>query len=80
MAVRGWVVAAYDPDLGLVRVYRQDAHDAGVVVNARPLLVLDVYEHACGLDYGVRRPPCIETFVANVDGQEVERRVAALGV
>lgn len=80
MAVRGWVVAAYDPDLGQLRVYGQDAHDAGVIVNARPLLVMDVYEHAYGIDYGTKRPPYIEAFVKNIDWDEVEKRVAALGL
>jgi Fe-Mn family superoxide dismutase len=80
MAVRGWVVTAYDPDLDVVRNYGQDAHDVGVIVRAQPLLVLDVYEHAYGIDYGTKRPPYLEAFVKNIDWDEVEKRAAALGL
>jgi Fe-Mn family superoxide dismutase len=80
MAVRGWVVVAYDPDVDVVRTFGQDAHDVGAILNAKPLLVLDVYEHAYGLDYVTKRPPYIEAFVKNLDWDVVEQRVAALGL
>jgi len=35
-----------------------------------------VYEHAYGIDYGVRRAPYIDAFMRNVDWDEVNQRLA----
>ena len=76
LAVRGWVVLAYDLDDEKLHVYGQDAHNVGVPWGAYPLLILDVYEHAYGIDYGVKRAPYLEAFMKNVDWNEVNQRLA----
>lgn len=76
LAVRGWVVLAYDLDDEKLHNYGQDAHNIGVPWGAYPLLILDVYEHAYGIDYGVKRAPYLEAFMKNVDWNEVNQRLA----
>ena len=47
---------------------------------ARPLLVLDMYEHSYHLDYGAAAAKYVEAFMQNVDWDEVNRRLeGALG-
>lgn len=76
LAVRGWVVLAYELDDGKVHIYGQDSHNVGVPWGAYPLLILDVYEHAYGVDYGVKRAPYIEAFMKNIDWNAVNQRLA----
>jgi len=74
IAVRGWAVLAYDWHDHRLHNYGQDAHDAGAIWSAMPLLVLDVYEHAYFIDYGTKRAPYIEAFMKNVDWDVVNQR------
>ncbi len=76
LAVRGWVVLSYDLDDQKLHNYGQDAHNVGVPWGAYPLLILDVYEHAYGIDYGVKRAPYLEAFMKNLDWAEVNERLA----
>ncbi|MCL6562030.1 MAG: superoxide dismutase [Firmicutes bacterium] len=76
LAVRGWVVLGYELDDGKLRVYGQDAHNVGVPWGVYPLLILDVYEHAYGIDYGVKRAPYIDAFMQNIDWDAVNQRLA----
>ena len=76
LAVRGWVVLAYDLDDQKLHIYGQDAHNVGVPWGAYPLLILDVYEHAYGIDYGVKRAPYLDAFMKNVDWNETNARLA----
>lgn len=75
VAARGWVVLAYDLDDGLLHNYSADAHDQGGIWGAVPLLVLDTYEHAYMIDYGVKRAPYIDAFMKNIDWDEVNQRL-----
>jgi Fe-Mn family superoxide dismutase len=78
MAVRGWVTLVWDHFTNSLRIYGSDVHDFGSVWRATPILVMDVYEHAYMIDYGVKRPPYIEAFVKNIDWEEVARRLEAV--
>ena len=80
LAVRGWVVLAYDLDDEKLHIYGQDAHNVGVPWGAYPLLILDVYEHAYGIDYGVKRAPYIDAFMKNLDWNEVNTRLAKYAI
>lgn len=75
MAVRGWVMLVFDHFSNNLEIYASDVHDTGSVWKATPILVMDVYEHAYMIDYGVRRPPYIEAFMKNIDWNEVLRRI-----
>ncbi|MBI2551106.1 superoxide dismutase [Candidatus Uhrbacteria bacterium] len=67
MAVRGWVVLAWDTHAGRLKIYGCDVHNQGGIWGCIPLIVLDVYEHAYFLDYGSDRKMYIEAFWKNLD-------------
>lgn len=75
LAVRGWVVLAWDLDEEALRIYAADAHNDGAVWAAIPLLVLDIYEHAYFLDYATGRKAYVEGFMQNIDWDVVNARV-----
>ena len=74
IAARGWVVLALNLWDGRIHIYSQDVHNNGVVWGCIPLLVLDVYEHAYFIDYGVKRKDYIEAFFKNINWDEVNKR------
>lgn len=78
MAVRGWVMLVWNHFTGKLEIFGSDVHDFGSVWRATPILVMDVYEHAYMIDYGVKRPPYIEAFVKNIDWNEVGKRLEAV--
>lgn len=74
MAMRGWVLLVWDPlDEGL-HIIGQDAHDEGSTISTVPLIVMDVYEHAYMIDYGIARKEYIETFIRNINWEVVNNR------
>ncbi|MEM4251595.1 MAG: superoxide dismutase, partial [Candidatus Bathyarchaeia archaeon] len=75
MALRGWVVLVYDLSGKRLINNGLDAHNLYAFLNAIPLLVLDVYEHAYYLDHGPRRLPYIEAFFENVNWEVVGGRL-----
>jgi superoxide dismutase, Fe-Mn family len=80
MAARGWVVLAYDWYDRMVHNYCCDAHNQGGIWSASPVMVLDTYEHAYMIDYGVKRPPYIDAFMKNLDWDVVNERLGKLGL
>ncbi|MBT9171885.1 MAG: Superoxide dismutase (Fe) [Syntrophomonadaceae bacterium] len=78
LAVRGWVVLSYDLDYGALYNYGSDSHNLGPIWNAVPVLVMDTYEHAYMIDYGVKRAPYIEAFMNNIDWEVVNERLLRL--
>ncbi len=75
IAARGWVVLSLDLNSGNVAINSLDAHDVGYFVNTYPLLVMDVYEHAYMIDYGVKRADYIQAFFQNIAWDTVNRRL-----
>jgi len=67
MAVRGWVVLAWDTHLGALKLYGGDAHNQGGVWGSIPLIAVDVYEHAYFIDFGSDRKAYLEAFWKNLD-------------
>jgi len=76
-SMRGWVVTAYNYRDGRVHNYGLDTHNMFVPVFVRPLLVLDVYEHAYMIDYGVNRAGYLDAFLNNVNWPVVSQRFEA---
>lgn len=75
MAARGWVIlglSAYD---GRLHNYCLDTHNNNVPANVIPILVMDVYEHAYVIDYGVKRPPYIDAFMRNIEWAVCSQRL-----
>ena len=58
----GWAILAYDKSGDkLVNVWINE-HDGGHLAGAVPLLIMDVFEHAFMLDYGIKRADYITAF------------------
>jgi Fe-Mn family superoxide dismutase len=73
----GWAIAYLDPTAGRVSNHWIELHQNGNVTGFVPLLVMDVWEHAYLLDYKpADRPKYIESFLANIDWDVVERRIS----
>ncbi len=70
----GWVISCYEPRGN--RIYNTwiNEHDTGHLCGATPLLVLDVFEHAFMLDYGIKRADYIEAFFKMIDWDIVAKR------
>ncbi len=74
----GWAILFQDPATGRVTNQWVTLHQDGVPVAFKPLLVMDVWEHAFLLDYKpAERGKYIEAFFQNVDWDAVETRVTA---
>jgi Fe-Mn family superoxide dismutase len=48
-----------------------DSQNTYLTWNLKPVLALDVYEHAYFMDYGVDRGKYIDAFVRNIDWDTV---------
>jgi Fe-Mn family superoxide dismutase len=72
----GWAILYMDPATGRVTNQWVTLHQDGVPVSFKPLLVMDVWEHAFILDYKpAEREKYVEAFFQNIDWGAVERRV-----
>lgn len=71
----GWVILCHDKKDGKLFNVWINEHDTGHLAGATPLLVMDVFEHAFMLDYGVKRADYINAFVNSIDWHAVEERL-----
>lgn len=71
----GWVVLYEDPTNGRLINTWINEHDVGHLAGGRPLLIMDVFEHAFIPDYGLKRAQYIEAFFKNIDWKAVEARL-----
>ena len=70
----GWAILYYDPVGRQIFNVWVNEHDTGHLAGATPLLVLDVFEHAYMLDYGIKKADYIEAFFRAIDWGVVESR------
>lgn len=71
----GWTILYYEPvGQRLINTWINE-HDVGHPAGCRPLLVMDVFEHAYMLDYGINRADYIETFFHHIDWNVVVKRL-----
>lgn len=80
MAARGWVILGLCTYDGKLHNYCLDTHNFNFPANTIPILVLDVYEHAYVIDYGVKRPPYIDAFIKNIDWATAEKRLERINL
>ena len=71
----GWVVLYEDTATGRLINFWVNEHDAGHPAGGRPLLIMDVFEHAFMIDYGLKRADYIAAFFKNIDWAAVESRL-----
>jgi superoxide dismutase, Fe-Mn family len=73
----GWALLVQHPVNGQLYNVVSDAHANGVLWMARPLIVIDVYEHAFYVDYKNRKTDYIAKFMDHIDWAEVNQRYRA---
>jgi Fe-Mn family superoxide dismutase len=69
----GWAILYQDPARGALSNHWIGLHEEGHPAGFRPILVMDVWEHAFT---GLERPAYIEAFLSNVDWSRVDERLA----
>jgi Fe-Mn family superoxide dismutase len=62
----GWAICYENPANGRLSNHWITLHENGNVAGFRPILVMDVWEHAYLLDHGTERAKYVEAFFANV--------------
>lgn len=71
----GWTILAYDKEADRLFNVWINEHDVGHLAGATPVLVMDVFEHAFMLDYGVKRADYIDAFWRAIDWEAVSARM-----
>jgi len=71
----GWTILYEDPLTGRLINFWINEHDMGHPAGCNPVLILDVFEHAFMIDYGLKRPDYIEAFFKNIHWKAVEGRL-----
>lgn len=71
----GWVILCHDKKDGKLFNVWINEHDAGHLAGLTPLLVMDVFEHAYMVDYGLKKADYINAFMSSIDWHAVEERI-----
>lgn len=74
MAARGWLLLHHDPDYNELMFNIVDDHDIHMVAN-RPILALDVWEHAFYLDFKSDKEKYVDLLISDIDWQTVAERL-----
>ncbi|OGW81402.1 MAG: superoxide dismutase [Omnitrophica bacterium RIFCSPLOWO2_12_FULL_44_17] len=70
----GWVVLEYHPCANRLFNVWINEHDGGHLAGTTPILVMDVFEHAFMIDYGLKRADYIVSFLKAIDLSKAEKR------
>jgi Fe-Mn family superoxide dismutase len=76
----GWALLTHNRRDGKLHTYFVAEHHIGLPMDQDLLLVLDSWEHAFMVDFGIRRPDYINAFLENIKWSEVSRRFAAVNM
>ncbi len=71
----GWVALYHDTDARRLINFWVNEHDVSHPAGCAPILIMDVFEHAFMLDYGLKRADYIEAFFKNINWAAVELRI-----
>ncbi|MBI4300402.1 MAG: superoxide dismutase [Chloroflexi bacterium] len=71
----GWTILYLDSAGGGLFNQWINEHEVGHLAGCKPVLVMDVFEHAFMIDYGLKRADYIASFFRNIDWQAVEARL-----
>ena len=72
----GWVILYQDNITGGLFNQWINEHEVGHLAGCRPILVMDVFEHAFMTDYGLKRADYIASFFKNIDWEVVAKRIS----
>lgn len=70
----GWAVLYYDTEAKKLFNTWINEHDVGHLGGCPIILIMDVFEHAFMIDYGLKRADYIEAFFNAIDWRVVEER------
>lgn len=70
----GWTILYLDKQANRLFNVWINEHDVGHLAGGIPLLILDVFEHAYMIDYGINRADYITAFFNVIDWAEVAKR------
>jgi Fe-Mn family superoxide dismutase len=71
----GWAVLYQDSTTGNLINFWINEHDVGHPAGCTPILILDVFEHAFMIDYGLKRADYTEAFFKIIDWKAAEGRI-----
>jgi Fe-Mn family superoxide dismutase len=71
----GWVILYQDVTNGRLINFWINEHDVSHPAGCAPLIIMDVFEHAFMLDYGLKKADYIGAFFKNIDWSVVEKRL-----
>ncbi|HEX7363731.1 MAG TPA: superoxide dismutase [Dehalococcoidia bacterium] len=71
----GWAILYQDNMSGKLFNQWVNEHDVGHPAGCIPILILDVFEHAFMIDYGLKRADYIEAFLKNINWAVAESRL-----
>lgn len=71
----GWTILYQDISSGRFINFWINEHDVGHPSGGMPILIMDVFEHAFMIDYGLKRADYVESFFKNIQWEEVEKRL-----
>jgi len=71
----GWVALYQDIGSGKLINFWINEHDVSHPAGCNLLLIMDVFEHAFMIDYGLKRVDYIEAFFKNINWEAVEARI-----
>lgn len=71
----GWAALYEDPVSGRLMNFWINEHDAGHPSGCSPIVIMDVFEHAFMLDYGLKKADYIEAFFRNLGWEAAEARL-----
>jgi superoxide dismutase, Fe-Mn family len=71
----GWTILYQDPVNGRLINFWINEHDVAHPAGCTPLLIMDVFEHAFMIDYGLKRADYIAAFFGNINWAAVEGRL-----
>ena len=73
----GWTVLYFDAAGNRLLNTWINEHDGGHLAAAAPILIMDVFEHAFMIDYGLKRADYIEAFFKAIDWTAAQKRFDA---
>ena len=71
----GWVILYQDDVNGQLFNQWINEHEVGHLAGCKPILVIDVFEHAFITDYGLKRADYIAAFFKNINWDVVQNRL-----
>jgi len=74
----GWALLTRNRRDGKLHTYFVAEHHLGLPIEQDLLVVLDSWEHAFMVDFGIKRPDYINAFMENLKWSEVSRRFGEL--